>query len=211
VARLVSVGRPCTSCAQLARLRRDLHDGLGPTLAGILARADVLAALLSEESRDAREVVGELRQEASSFLGEMRRVLADREPAELEGRDLSAGLSALGARMSAGVDIEVSVGDVSQASWDSQVTAFWIVKEALTNVLKHAQASSCVVRVWTDNGIRLSVVDDGRGSLGRPGLGLSSMRERAAERGGWCDVSDTGHGISVTAHVPDWECHDRAA
>lgn len=195
----------------MARLRRDLHDGLGPTLAGILARADVLAALLSEESRDVREVVGELRQEASSFLGEMRRVLADREPAELEGRDLDAGLSALGARMSAGVDVEVSVGDVSQVSWDSQVAAFWIVKEALTNVIKHARAANCAVRVWADGGARLSVVDDGRGGLGFSGLGLSSMRERATELGGWCDIDDTGHGISVTAYVPDWECHDRAA
>ena len=207
MARMVSDS--CAHHRELARLRRDLHDGLGPSLAGILARADVLAALVGQESRDVREVLGELRREASSFLGEMRRVLADRDPAELEDHDLAAGVRALAARMSA--DVEVTVGDVSRVSWDSQVTAFWIVREALTNVLKHSTASRCVVRISADAGIRLSVVDNGTGGLHATGLGLSTMRERATERGGWCDIEDTGHGVSVTAYVPDWECHDHAA
>lgn len=219
MARLARVGRPCTSCEhhrELVRLRRDLHDGLGPSLAGILARADVLATLVNKESGDVHEVLGELRREASTFLGEMRRVLSDREPAELDSRDLAVALATLGRRMSAGVQVDVHVDDVSQVDWDSQVAAFWIVKEALTNVVKHAGASRCTVRVWADRGLRLSVVDNGAGGLGESGLGesglgLSSMRDRASESGGWCDIADTGHGVTVTAHVPDWTCHDHAA
>lgn len=212
MSRLVRVA--CTTCAhqrELTRLRRDLHDGLGPSLAGILARADVLSALLGEESRDAREVVSELRREASSFLGDLRRVLTDKEPAELSSGDLAAALAALGNRMSAGVRVEVTVDDVSHVSWDNQVAAFWIIKEALTNVVKHARATHCTVRVWSSDGLRLSVVDNGRGGLGDAGFGLTTMRDRATESGGWCEIEDTGHGVSVTAHLPDWECHDRAA
>ena len=111
------------------------------------------------------------------------------------------------------LDVRVDVGpDVAGAGWDSQVAAFWIVKEALTNVVKHARASVCVVRVWVDKGVRVSVVDDGHGGLTESGLGLGSMRGRAAELGGWCDVVDTGHGVAVTAHLPEGRTsYDHAA
>ncbi len=216
MARLLRVERPCgAQCAhrqELTRLRRDLHDGLGPSLAGIMARADVLAALVN--SGDARALLSDLRREASSFLGEMRRVLADRTPAELEEGDLARGVDVLASRMRAasGVSFDVVVDDVSEVSWPCQVAAFWIVKEAVTNVVKHAHASRCVVRISLNDGLTVSIVDNGRGGLAPTGLGLSSMRDRATESGGWCDIDDTGQGISVTAHLPEgWERHDRAA
>lgn len=220
-------------------MRRDLHDGLGPSLAGIMVRADLLGQLLTRDEAAGLEVLRELRDEASAFLAEMRRVLADRAPAELEDRDLAYGLDVLARRMVAAsgerVRVSVDVDDaVGALEWTVQVAAFWIVKEALTNVVKHADARTCVVRVWVDGGLRLSVVDDGRGGVtsrghgtlagsrgdrppgpGRdqsPGVGLSSMRERAAELGGSCHIADTGRGVTVTAHLPEGlDSHDRAA
>lgn len=216
-----SCGAECTHHRELARLRRDLHDGLGPSLAGILIRADLLARLMTGEEDPGQEVLHDLRREASTFLAEMRRLLTDRGPVELDGHDLAGGLSVLAERMSRAplgpsgqrLVIRVDVADdVDTMNWAAQVTAFWIVKEALTNVVKHAHADVCTVRVRVDRGLRLSVVDNGHGGLTESGLGLGSMRERAAELGGWCDVTDTGQGIAVTAHLPEGQAsHDRAA
>jgi two-component system NarL family sensor kinase len=202
-------------------LRRDLHDGLGPSLAGIMVRADLLAQLMTEDDHGlaggGREVLRELRREASSFLAEMRRVLSDREPAELDRGGLAEALDALvqridaasGGRLSVRVDLGNEVDAVDRSS---QVAALWIAGEALTNVVKHARATTCAVRVRRDRGLRLSVVDDGRGGLAESGMGLGSMRGRAAELGGWCDVVDTGHGVAVTAYLPEGRAsHGRAA
>ncbi|MFL6122735.1 sensor histidine kinase [Actinophytocola sp.] len=213
-------GGECAHHRELARLRRDLHDGLGPSLAGIMVRADLLAQLMTKGDQGltgGREVLQELRQEASAFLAEMRRVLSDREPAELDRTALADALPAFGQRISAAsggrlsVRVDVAAG-VDAADRTSQVAAFWIVREALTNVVKHARATACAVRVWVNNGLRLSVVDDGHGGLTESGMGLGTMRGRAAEFGGWCDVVDTGHGVAVTAHLPEGRVpHDRAA
>lgn len=214
------VGRECAHCRELTRLRRDLHDGLGPSLAGILLRADLIGQLMSTNEVAARETLEDLRHEAAAFMAELRRVLADREPAELDDRDLTAGLTTLAERMSAAsgnrlvVDVAVD-REVGTLDRTVQVAAFWIVKEALTNVVKHAHAAACAVRVSVDGGLRLSVVDNGCGGLADSGIGLTTMRERATELGGWCDVADTGGGVAVTAHLPEdtegLARHDRAA
>jgi signal transduction histidine kinase len=204
-------GTACSHHRELARLRRNLHDGLGPSLAGIMIRADLLGQVLVRD--EAAGLLQELRQEASSFLAEMRRLLSDRLPRELESRNLAEGLSLLASRLSAGVDISVTVApEVANVDWDTQEAVFWIAREALTNVVKHADARTCTVRVWADKGLHLSVVDDGEGGLANTGAGLSSMRTRAAEHGGHCDITDTGRGIAVTAHLPEgWSSYDRAA
>lgn len=195
----------CAHQAEVQRLRRDLHDGLGPGLAGILIRADLLARQLDQGP--AEEMLRELRREAAAFMAEFRRVLADREPAELEGRSLADGLRVLAGRMRvAGLAIEVEV--VGAADRDTQVAAFWIVKEALTNVVKHACATRCVVTVRADDGLRLSVVDNGAGGLRDGGAGLTSMRARAEELGGWCEVVDTGQGVTVSGHLPEGRSRD---
>lgn len=208
--------RDCSHQHELDRLRRDLHDGLGPGLAGILIRADLLAQLMTRNEVGARQMLGELRQEAAAFMAELRRVLADREPVELDGHDLAGGLAALAERMGASsgdrLAVTVEVADeVAALDWAVQVAAFWIVKEALTNVVKHADATSCVVRLRVDDGLRLSVVDNGHGGLGAAGIGLTSMRTRAAELGGRCDVTDTGGGVAVTAHLPEGQVRDDRA
>jgi signal transduction histidine kinase len=195
----------CAHQAEVQRLRRDLHDGLGPGLAGILIRADLLARQL--ERGPAEETLRELRREAAAFMAEFRRVLADREPTELEGRSLSDGLRVLAERMRVtGLVIELDV--TGAADRDTEVVAFWIVKEALTNVVKHANATRCAITVRADDGLRLSVVDDGTGGLHDGGAGLTSMRARAEELGGWCEVVDTGRGVAVSGHLPEGRSRD---
>lgn len=207
----------CAHYHEMMRLRRNLHDGLGPGLAGIMIRADLLAQSLDGDELAAQRLLGDLRREAAAFMSEFRRVLANQEPAELDGAGLTTGLTTLADRMRAasGDRLTVTVDAdpaVSTVDHTTQVTAFWIAREALTNVVKHANATQATVHVTVDGGIQLSIVDNGSGGVGAAGVGLTSMRGRAAELGGWCEVADTGGGVTVTAHLPEgWAHDDRAA
>ncbi|GAB3433794.1 sensor histidine kinase [Actinophytocola sediminis] len=199
----------CEHYQEMVRLRRNLHDGLGPGLAGIMMRADVLTQLLTANQGAAEEMLHELRREAASFMAEFRRMLADQSPVELDGTGLDDALRTLGRRMSrASGNTLLVTTDVAPAALlvdrAAQVAAFWITKEALTNVVKHAKADACVIRVWVEHGLRVEISDDGVGGagLGRPGVGLTSMGSRAAELGGWCEVTDDGIGVTVSAHLP---------
>jgi signal transduction histidine kinase len=211
----------CEHYQEMVRLRRNLHDGLGPGLAGIMLRADILAQLLTANRAAAEEMLRDLRHEAAAFMSEFRRVLADQSPAEMEGRGLGDALRVLAERMSRAtgdtltIRIDLDLGEQGDehgvdhtVDRAAQVTAFWIAKEALTNVVKHAKARNCRIRVRvTDGDLRMSIVDDGVGGAGlaRRGIGLTSMGSRAAELGGWCEVTDgraPGVGVAVTAHLP---------
>jgi len=206
----------CEHYQQMVRLRRNLHDGLGSGLAGIMLRADILAQLLTANHAAAEEMLSDLRHEAAAFMSEFRRVLADQSPTEMEGRGLAGALRTLAARMGratgGALTIGIDLGDLDRhVDRAAQVTAFWIAKEALTNVVKHARARNCRIRVRVVDGeLRMSIVDDGVGGvggagLGRRGIGLTSMGSRAAELGGWCEVTDgaaPGAGVTVTAHLP---------
>jgi two-component system NarL family sensor kinase len=195
----------CEHYREMVRLRRNLHDGLGPGLAGIMMRADILGQLMTANQGAAEQMLRELRHEAAAFMTEFRRVLADQSPAELDGCRLDDALRTLAGRMSPALAIEIDV-DPAVAAVDraAQVAAFWIAKEALTNVVKHARARRCAIRVRVDRDLRLSVADDGVGGagLGRRGVGLTSMRSRATELGGTCEVADNGDGVTVSAHLP---------
>ena len=196
----------CVHYLEMMRLRRNLHDGLGPGLAGIMIRADILAQLMTANQGAAEEMLLDLRREAAAFMAEFRRVLANQTPAELEGHDLAEALDIVATRMTSCTPLRVDLvvaDEVAAADRVLQVAAFWIVKEALTNVVKHANASGCVIRVRVDHGLRLSVVDNGTGGRLDPGVGLTSMRGRATELGGWCEVTDTGVGMAVTAYLPE--------
>ena len=205
----------CAHYQEMVRLQRNLHDGLGPGLAGIMLRADILAELLTANQSAAKEMLRDLRHEAAAFMTEFRRVLADQSPAELEGRGLAGALRALGSRMSRATGETLTIttdlgaeGDLDRdVDRSVQVVVFWIAKEALTNVVKHAKARNCRISVRVVDGVlQLSIVDDGIGRVGlsRRGIGLTSMGSRAAELGGWCEVTDgaPGAGVAVTAHLP---------
>jgi signal transduction histidine kinase len=86
-----------------------------------------------------------------------------------------------------------------------EVAAYWIAQEALTNVKRHAHAQDCSVRVAVEpTTLRLEIADNGGGlSAGSSGIGLHTMRERAAEVGGTCEISErTGGGTLVVATLP---------
>jgi len=187
------------------RLRRDLHDGLGPSLAGHVLRLDLVASKLDSRSPAAPDVAA-LRDDLRTTMLEVRRVVEGLRPPALDELGLTAAISQVAHRLTAGTPtrIDMSVDDLPPLPAALEVAAFRIVTEAVNNVVRHAEAASCVVRIAAKHGmLRLEVTDDGRGLDGgaSSGHGLQTMRERAEELRGRLSVTTDG-GASVVAELP---------
>ena len=182
------------------RLRRDLHDGLGAQLAGLNVQAGTLRRLIPRDPDAADELVVELREELRGAIADIRRLIYDLRPPALDDLGLAEALRRLAERYgSENEQPRVSVEaphDIPYLPAAVEVAVYRIAQEALTNVARHASARSCLVRLAVDGNVKLEVVDDGVGiPAGRnAGVGLSSMRERAAELGGSCVVQSVPEG-----------------
>jgi two-component system NarL family sensor kinase len=196
------------------RLLHELHDGLGPTLAAIALGIDAARGAVAGGSGTAALLL-RLRAELADAIAEIRRLAHGLRPPVLDQIGLVAAVRAyagalasrtaqIGGHEAVTIMLEApTVMPKLPASVD--VAAYRIVCEALTNVTRHASARSCAVRLWVDEELHIEVVDDG---IGLPdgattGVGLASMRERAAELGGDCLVrTDHGGGTRVLATLP---------
>lgn len=191
------------------RLRRDLHDGLGAQLAGLNVQAGTLRRLIGHDPAAADELVVELREELRSAIADIRRLVYDLRPPALDDLGLVAALHQLAARYGAeGEQLRVLVEapeDLAHLPAAVEVAVYRIAQEALTNVVRHAQAKTCVVRLAVDEDVALEIVDDGIGIPAErsAGVGLSSMYERASELGGRCVVESTPKsGTRVLVRLP---------
>ena len=177
------------------RLRRDLHDGLGPALAGHLVRLDLAARQLAADT-PARGSLEKLRTEMQSTMSDVRRVVEGLRPPALDELGLSAALSQAVTRLTLGsIAARVEVSDLPALPAALEVAIYRIVSEAVTNLVRHAGASRCTVTLKLDGQtVCASIVDDGQGIQpgGSPGHGLDTMRERAEELGGRLEVSYPG-------------------
>ena len=188
------------------RLRRDLHDGLGPALAGHLLRLDLIAANVRAGSATYREVIG-LREELRQTVAEVRRVVEGLRPPALDELGLPSAIGQVLRRLTAGtpVEAELHIEQLPVLSAATEVATYRIVTEAVTNVVRHAHATRCQVRIAAANGrLRIEVADDGRGldtTRATAGNGLHTMRERAEELRGRLDIVVEG-GTTVVADVP---------
>ena len=177
------------------RLHRDLHDGLGPLLAGISMHIEAVRRIGGADVRRRLDAVSGL---LSQCRTEVRRVTHDLRPDALEGATLSAAVTAL-ARP--GCTVAVSTA----ATGGAALAAYRIAAEAITNVSRHAAASTCTVDIHDeDDAVVVTVADDGVGIPAgvRPGTGLSSMRARAEALGGTFRLRAGGRGTTVIARIP---------
>ena len=195
------------------RLRRDLHDGLGPRLAALTLRLDTARDLLADDSR-ADALLADLATRTEDAVVDIRRLVYALRPPALDDLGLvgalqqaTEGYGQAGPR----IVLEVSVADgrsLSQLPAAVEVAAYRIAQEALTNVVRHAAASRCAIRLArdiADGMLIVEVSDDGRGIAPDhvAGIGLGSMRERAAELGGACVISSLVEGgTRVSARLP---------
>ena len=190
------------------RIRRDLHDGVGPLLAAATLQVDALGRRLDPGDQQGAELSARIVEELQRAIAEVRAVVEGLRPAVLDQLGLSAALDEHArALRDADLRVQVHVDDAAeQAGAASLLAAYRVATEAMTNVLKHAEASQVDVRVERrDDRLVLRVVDDGVGigpSAG-VGVGMSSMSERALELGGRFEcLSASPHGTEVRAEIP---------
>lgn len=190
------------------RLRRELHDGVGPALAGSLMTLEAARGRATNDPLAMERVLGDLAEQTRRAIDDVRRVASDLRPPALDQLGLAGALRQDAERLATpGAAVDASAeGSLVGLPAAVEVAAYRIGLEALTNVSRHAGASRVELLLRrTPNALVLTVRDDGRGSAGdgTPGVGLSSMRERAEELGGSLEVVATpGAGTRVTARLP---------
>jgi signal transduction histidine kinase len=190
------------------RLRRELHDGLGPRLTGVAFTSDAARNLVRADPAAAEEMLGQLRADTVTAIEEIRRMVYAMRPPALDELGLVPALrqQSVGLRNREGETVAVDVcapDDLPDLPAAVEVAAYRIVVEALTNVARHSDSPSASVRLEAaPDGLRLEVTDRGRSGAWRPGVGLSSMRERAAELGGSLSAGPGPSGGRVAAVLP---------
>lgn len=208
-ARLQSARQEATSAREeeRRRLRRDLHDGLGPRLSGIAFTAD--AARLSVDDSDALDVhLQRVRAESVAAIKEIRELVYGLRPPALDEVGLVEAIrlqtASLRAADGRAMRVELSAGDLPRLTAAVEVAAYRIVVEALTNAARHSGADHVAAELCVDGaGLRIVVRDSGM-TDGRwiVGVGMSSMRERAAEIGGAFIARGGPEGGLVEATLP---------
>lgn len=188
------------------RLRRELHDGLGPQLATLTIKAGAAQNLIGSDPDEAAKLLTEIKADSQKAIKEIRQVVDGLRPSALDQLGLGSALQEFMAQHSNGlVQMTLHLPDRLPAlSAASEVAAYRIITEAVTNVLRHAGAEHCQVRVTVNGHLTLTIQDDGRGLPGdyRQGVGLTSMRERAEELGGSFAIESMEKGTLVTAVLP---------
>ena len=224
------------------RLRRDLHDGLGPQLASQALTIDAARALMARDPAAADALLRDLKAQTQSAVADIRRLVYDLRPPALDDLGLVPALREAAARLArTGLQIAVDAPEpLPSLPAAVEVAAYRIAQEALTNAVRHSGARECAVRLAVGpnarpdesllqgagrvncsvgspsfpaservssylEGVVLEIADDGRGlpTERRPGIGLTSMRERAEELGGTCAIGPRpGGGTVVRAWLP---------
>jgi two-component system NarL family sensor kinase len=191
------------------RLRRDLHDGLGPTLAGLTLGLDTARAR-SAGHPELQELLGRLKAETQRAVTDVRRIVYGLRPPALDEFGLVGSLREEVGRLqfeapALTVTLDAPDDGLADLPAAAEVACFRIVTEALTNVTRHAHATRCSVRIRLDHGLDVEVTDDGVGlpEGWRSGVGIASMRERVTELGGEL-VIEPGlpHGTRISARLP---------
>jgi signal transduction histidine kinase len=191
------------------RLRRDLHDGLGPTLTGVAFATDAARNKLRDDPSGADELLARLRADTSEAISEIRRLVEGLRPPALDELGLVAAVrqqarwmhTAAGAPLAVTIEAPEPMPDLPAAA---EVAAFRIVVEALTNVARHASSDTAHVVLTVDQtGLGIVVDDAGDGAAPwQPGVGMSSMRERAEQVGGRLSAGAGPRGGRVEASIP---------
>ena len=187
------------------RLRHDLHDGLGPSLAAMVLKLNAAATRTDATERTA--LLAEIRDEVKDAIAEIRRVVDDLRPPAIDEVGLLGALRQRAAGLSTETLQYVVTGPDSLPPVPAavEVAAYRIASEAMTNVAKHSGASRCTIDIGIDGTLEVTVTDNGRGAP-RPighGVGWTSMTDRASELGGSCTIaSRVEGGLVVRAVLP---------
>ena len=196
-ARLVTAGDE-----QRRRLERNLHDGAQQHLVAVALKLKVARAKLETNPEFSAKILDDAMQELATGLEELREIARGLHPAILTDNGLAPALEALARRLP--IEVDLDVPDERLAP-HLEATTYYVVSEALTNVVKHAQAGFAHVAIRRDGAIlRVGITDDGRGGAdASKGTGIVGLRDRAEAAGGRITVVSTrGRGTVITAALP---------
>ena len=194
------------------RLRRDLHDGLGPTLAGLTLGLDT-ARSRSAGQPELQDLLAKLKAETQRAVTDVRRIVYGLRPPALDEFGLVGSLREEVGRLqyeapALTVTLDAPSDGLADLPAAVEVACYRIVTEALTNVTRHAHATRCSVRLQLNHGLDVDVRDDGVGlpEGWRAGVGIASMRERVTELGGELVIQTSlPHGTRINARLPAQE------
>jgi two-component system NarL family sensor kinase len=190
------------------RLRRDLHDGLGPRLTGIAFTTDAARNLARSDPAAAERLLEALRAETTAAIDSIRELVYAMRPPALDELGLAAAVTQVAASMRSrsGVPLRTTVRTDTFEHLPAavEVAAYRIAVEALTNVARHTDSPDATVELSCASDVLVLEVRDRAPAAGpwRAGVGLSSMRERAEELGGSLAAGGTAGGGCVRAELP---------
>ncbi len=189
------------------RLRRDLHDGLGPQLSSQTLTLSAARKLLRQDPDAADRLLADATTHAQEAITDIRRLVYGLRPPALDDLGLLAALQEqLTQYRASGVSLILNAPEhLPPLPAAVEVACYRIVQEALTNVIRHAHAHTCTIHLTVDTHLMLDIRDDGQGlpPAYRCGIGLTSMRERAEELGGTCTITAIPDGgTRVLARLP---------
>lgn len=190
------------------RLRRDLHDGLGTSLVGIVMQLEALANLVDSAS-PAAGLVKTIETESRQLVTDTRRLVQGLAPPIVEEvglleaiRQHADRLNRTGGRRGT-FEVEAHMSTSGRLPASVEMAAYVIATEAMTNVARHARATRCTVTVTQDTHLTVEVDDDGVGLTKPPGVGMRSMRERTEDLGGVLTIEAARpQGTRVLAMLP---------
>ena len=192
------------------RLRRDLHDGVGPQLAALMLELETASELVSDNP-EASVLVARLSERAREIVSDVRRSVHALRPPALDELGLVGALREGAVHFGPAGGLRLSVEDPEELPHlpaAVEVACYRVAQEALANVVRHAGARNCSIRIRLNEEagiLSVEIEDDGRGIRedDRAGVGMSSMRERTEELGGTCTVEPlAGGGTLVRARLP---------
>jgi two-component system NarL family sensor kinase len=190
-----------------SRLRRDLHDGLSPALAGISLALTAARRLLHSDPHAADALLSTAESSASTSWGDVRKILDGLRPPGLDELGLVGALEERGRSLTRPGEFAVTVAadGLPPLSAAVETAAYRIAVEAMSNSARHAHARHCTVALSVDGRLHVTVEDDGTGLPAQPspGVGIQSMRARAADIGGQLRLGPAdGGGTRVDADLP---------
>lgn len=190
------------------RLRRDLHDGLGTALTAVTLKVDAAHNLQSTDLLRSGQLLLDVRAELTAAIADIRRLVYELRPPDLDELGLVGALRQHAEqswrRPDAAFLVTVDAPDpLPSLPAAVEVAAYRIATEAVTNTLRHGDASTCQVSLRVDTDLHLDIADNTTDRRPwRAGVGLRSMNERAAELGGSVIAGSTDHGGRVQALLP---------
>jgi two-component system sensor histidine kinase DesK len=190
--------RRLAATAERERIARDLHDLLGHTLTLITVKAELAARLAERDVAAAAAQVRELEHISRDALRQVREAVGGYRIGGINGELVNARVALQAARVTLSTAIDPRG---CPASHDDLCAL--VLREAVTNIVRHSGARRCDVEMRRDDGmVRLTIRDDGRGGSLREGHGLRGMRERLAMLDGSLHIESSRKGTTLTAVIP---------